>query len=168
MCCVILIFAGSLYFHQTHPDFKPIRYVANHSSGRFIVWKDILYDFSHNLDDTGRKYCVTGFGPGAFRYMYSIRKQSKWLQAHNEPLEALYNFGLVGMGLLIMAIRYLILNIIRNKTELVWCLSGSLICIFLCSIGTFTFQIAPVMFYTVVIIGMLHNENILGGNYAEI
>ena len=168
---VIGVLSSAVFLYRMNPNKNWVEKIyTSQSSGRVEAWKGMWQDFVTPIE--GKKFCVTGFGPGAFTYTHSIRHNNRWWQAHNEPLEALYNFGFIGFGLLLMALWYMTKNVysaMLRQDELVWSFSSSLICVFICSLGTFPLQgiIAPTMWYTVVIIGLVHNETIIGGEYAE-
>ena len=165
------VLIGAIFLKKTHPERNWVEWAYTHeSSGRSLAWKAIWEDFTSTID--GKNYCVTGFGPGAFKYTHSVRHNNSWWQAHNDPLEALYNFGFVGIGLLLMALWQMVKNIypaLLRRDELIWSFSSSLICMFICSLGTFPLQgiITPTMWYTVVIIALFHNATIMGGEYAK-
>jgi len=168
---IVGLATGAGYLHKQNPDRNWIEWVHMHeSSGRIETWVDIWEDFTSPIE--GKRFCVTGFGPGAFAYTYSIRKDTQWWQAHCEPLEGMYNFGFVGIGILLMSIWWMIKNILPallRRSELIWAFTSSLICIFICSLGSFPLQgiIAPTMWYTVVIIALLHNVTITGGKLCR-
>lgn len=146
-----------------------IKKAEGHSSGRILAWKNIIDDLRSPVNKHNAPNALTGFGPGAFEYTHSIRHENIWRQAHNEPLEFLYNFGFVGIWLLFMSFLYIarcIFYAIIAKNETFIALTGSLFCILLCSLGTFPFHIAPTMFYTVVILGLMHNDHIIRGDYV--
>lgn len=148
-------------------------WICEQASGRCTEWGYIWDDITSPPEKKNEKpYAVTGFGLGAFEYTYSVRKDSRFQNAHSEPLEALYNFGIIGVSILYMFLFFMVRNVFRMITvfadyELILSLGMSLVCVFLCSLGTFPFHIAPTAFYTVVIIGLIHNEGILGGKYND-
>lgn len=136
-------------------------YLTHEASGRFPVWLGVIKDLREPFEGTAHGF--TGFGAGSFHYSYSTRRNNRWLQAHNEPIEALYNFGTLGVGLLIMAFWWMRRRI---RTELEKSIVVSFFGIVVCSLGTFVFQLAPIIFYTIILLGLYQN-NSLGGYYAE-
>ena len=166
----IMIFGGSLFIEKT-PDIKG--YVITNANGRFQAWGEIYQDFINNPVEGVQKHTITGLGPGAFEWLHSIRKDSRWFQAHNEPLEILYNFGFIGLALLFMAVREMFKMIkaywkFNHFTrDLIIGLTMSLVAVFLTGLGIFSLRITPILFNTVLIIGLLHNQNIVEGNYAK-
>jgi len=162
---IVMLSLGSIKIYKS--QYMTANYLTSRASGRFGAWQNILKDFTSSPIGKTKKFTVTGFGPGSFEYAYSVRNDNLWVQAHNEALEVLYNFGIVGLFLLIMAL-YHTFNYayIWGYGEIPIALTGSLICILLCSLGTFSFHIAPTMFYTTVVIAFLHNKNIIGGRYG--
>lgn len=134
--------------------FQPSSWISVSSHGRTGAWKTMWEDFRTPVDDV--KHTITGFGPGTFTWSHSIRHNNQWWQAHNDPFEALYNFGIAGVCLLFLAVRRMLKNI-NFKDDLTWAMLMMLLVVFLCSLGTFPFQIAPIYFYVVIILGFLHN-----------
>jgi hypothetical protein len=77
----------------------------------------------------------------------------------------LYECGVVGLILLLGAIAWVFRRtysfraIWRGETDPYrMSLLSSFLCICLCALGTFVWQIGPTIFYTVVIAGLLHNR----------
>lgn len=156
---VIVVLVGTVFFISQHPDRNWGIWLNGVSSGRIPAWARIWEDF--NTPVNGKRHVLTGFGPGAYNFTFSIRHESRFWQAHNEPLEFLYNFGIAGVFLLFMGLR----SMIKQRWSEIWAgdrtliaLLCSFVCIFLAGLGTFPFQIAPMMFYTTVIMGLLHNQ----------
>ena len=159
LCCSVYFVND--YIKLDHKE----RYFVDMASGRVSAWKD-MYEF-YKTPVNGKKYTVTGLGPGSFNYAYSIRKSSSWKQVHNDPFEALQNFGIAGVSLLFLAIFVMIKNLEFDSDQklLIIALLTSLLTIFLCSLGTFPLQIAPIYFYTLIILGFLHNRQLSRGSY---
>lgn len=163
---IILTLVAGVYGTHRYKDFNIQKFMTSRANGRFSAWKIMYEDYIGPIK--GKKATVTGFGPGAFKYTHSIRKNNNWQEAHSEPLELLYNFGIVGLSLFILALWKMISLVCEKLSfhyidEYVLSLLGGLLGILVCSLGSFPFHIAPTMFYTVVILGLIHNENILGG-----
>jgi hypothetical protein len=160
---VILMLIGGLFITHKYKDKSAIDFVKFRSSGRIGEWEKIYTDFKNPpLKEINKKFTVTGFGPGSFRYAYSMRNKSMWRQAHNEFLEVLYNFGLIGLALYLLAVWNMLRSLYMTSfvDEFHLSLIGSFAIIFICSFATFPFHIAPTMFYTAVIVGILHNEHL--------
>lgn len=178
---IITILSVSGFLYHVHKHHPKERFDAwTHSSGRFDHWKDVLKDFNTppflgNMEkpDRERKYCMTGFGPGSYGYEYIARHPGvRFGQVHNEYLEILYNFGIIGLGLFLFALGQVFVNAFKaspymmpSRFRLMISLLASFVCVCICACGTFVWQVAPIMFYTVVILGFLHNNFILGEDH---
>jgi hypothetical protein len=143
-------------------------------SGRIAVWKLVIQDWRSPVDpQKDNSFAITGLGPGSFRYVFPGKheqffREHAWqdfLQAHNEYLQLLYECGVVGLFLLLGAIGW----VFRRNFSFRDCWRGeadpyrmsllsSFLCISLCALGTFVWQIAPTIFYTAVIVGLLHHQ----------
>lgn len=141
--------------------------VVSESSGRFSMWPTIVDDWKSPVIGGKKIYPVTGIGAGSFHYVFSPRLKNNWRQAHNEYLEVLYNFGLVGLFFFIMAIFHVIKNslpfALKFGGDRVLAVLASLLCICICAGGTFVWQIGTTAFYTVVLVGLLHNKEFIKG-----
>ncbi len=137
---------------------KVVAYCEHQSSGRVGAWVDIWQSFSEGYN--GKKFTITGMGAGSFRQWFSVLYNNKWWQAHCDPLEALINFGIAGMCLLLLAIRKFCWKVFKNKNELIVAFTASAFTIVLSSFGTFSLQIAPNIIYLLIILGLLQNKNI--------
>lgn len=162
LLCGILM-AGSFWLKEFSKVENKGSYFSHISSGRTAIWAEMWKSFVTPVN--GKKYTITGQGPGSFFYLFPIRHNNTWKQAHNEPLEIIMNFGIVGFAFLCLAFRRMFINLdfVFGDYELIFPLLTSLLIIFLCSLGTFTFHIAPVYFYTLIILGFLHNRSLLKG-----
>lgn len=140
-------------------DFKG--FVTEEANGRFPIWEDIWKEIKDN------KRFVTGFGPGAYEIVYPIKKNPRWDNAHNDPLEGLYLFGIIGIGVLFMAMKHQFKELYRVRNGMVDALAASLLIMILCSLGSFPFKIPTTLFYGIVIIGLLHNKLIGGNRYVK-
>jgi len=140
-----------------------ISYIASNDSARIGNWKDALTELKGKQDKTGRPFAITGLGPGSYRNVYVVKSGSIFEQAHNDPLELLICLGIVGFTLFGLSLWELIkrvFSLFKYKflnDGLVIALSCSFLCIFLDSLGSFPFQIHPILFYTIVIVGILYN-----------
>lgn len=130
-------------------------------NGRFVKWKQIVSDISNPAKEiNNRTYGITGFGLGTFKFLYHIKHNNCFFQAHNEYLEILYNLGIVGLALFLMSIFRMVkinlkpLGLNRYRKYLL----ASFLCIAVCAGGTFVWQLGAHVYYTVFIVGLLHNE----------
>ena len=130
--------------------------IVNESNGRATVWQEAWKDISTEYE--GKKRAVTGFGPGSFYYSFSIRKGSRFHQLHNDWYELFYNFGIVGLIFFLLATKEFVQHLWRTRNEMVMSLSMSLLIVGLCCMGTFSMQIAPIIFYVIILTGLLYGE----------
>lgn len=148
-----------------------INKVVGESSGRFDAWTKVLKDFNSPVIGGSKKYVITGIGVGSFSYIFNPRYNIGFRQVHNEYIEILYNFGIVGAGLFIMAVFYFLKRSIPRALDYgggkVLTILSSLLCISICAGGTFVWQIGTMAFYTVVLVGLLHNNQFLNGAEYE-
>lgn len=171
MIILILVMASMFYYKTFFLDQNDLTVietikakVLHETNGRIDVWKATWQDISTKFE--GHSRFVTGFGPGSFLYSYSVRMNSRFWQLHCDPFELLYNFGIIGFTFFVMAIIDMIKSRTKIISELTLGLLMSLMIVGLCSFGTFSFQIAPIIFYTVIILGLLHND-LLEGYYVN-
>ena len=149
-----------------------INKIIKESSGRFEVYPKILKDFNSPIIGGHKKFVFTGLGAGSFKYVFAPRHaKTGYRQAHNEYLEVLYNFGFVGVFLFFASIYYFIKRAIPKALEFggdrIITILCSLFCISICAGGTFVWQIGTTAFYTVVLVGLLHNNAFLQGETDE-
>jgi hypothetical protein len=151
---IILLFIATIYmFHVKLPD-----------SGRFHVWNLTFNDIKMPFGDDGPRFALTGFGAGAFHYLFSAMHKSTWLQTHNEYLEFAYNYGLIGLSLLLISICSVfgyILNLLEYRYIRYLGCMFLIICVN--ALGSFPWQLGVTTFYTVVILGLIYN---LGDSHA--
>lgn len=139
-----------------------------HDNQRFQMWKIAMADVNTELTkgEIDKKYPFTGRGAGSFRYAFhsehpgTEREPNGFLQAHNEYVETTYQFGYIGLLLLLAAMVYVCWHRILILSRLNRALIASFICIAVNASGTFVWQIGTTVFYTVVVVGFLHNKNI--------
>jgi O-antigen ligase len=117
-------------------------------SGRFGAWSNIVND--------AKKYAITGKGLGSFAYVYHDKHPgtgttSKFKEAHNDFLQFGYETGLIGLGLLLLALGAVIKKA-RNKKYLLAALMASVLCAF----GSFPYQLGAHIYYTIFIIGLIY------------
>ena len=142
------------------------------ASGRVDVWKKtfkITRDEKLGVNKTRHPY--TGTGLGSYTVIIKPLMENTFGQAHNEYLEVMCTLGIFGLFLFLMAILSMIRSVFYtyiddfNKGEII-ALFSSFICIALIATGNFVWQIAPLIFYSVVVIGLLHNRNLIKGELA--
>lgn len=126
-------------------------------STRFPVWSQIVTDVKSPLPETNKKFALTGFGLGSFPYLFHIRHPvpgNEFLEAHNDYLELFYNTGLIGLGLFLMGLGWFVrqcfpLDRLRRH------LLASFLCIAIAAGGIFVWQNGAMIFYTLVVSGLL-------------
>ena len=139
---------------------------------RLEMWKQTAKDINSQIaPEVENCYPLTGRGIGSYKFVFHTQhpgtdqNPNRFFQAHNDPLEFAYGTGLVGIFLLFMGIlRTFTLNL--NIREVLYmgsdeyrsALLASFLCICLCSLGTFVWQIGPLIFLTVILVGLLHNK----------
>ena len=159
---LISTISGVLYINHAKPD-----YIIKNSSGRFNEWPDVLREVNRTIrpekDAKLQKYPITGRGIGSFYYTYYMIKWSDrrakcaFRQAHNEYFELLYNNGIVGLILFLLAIGFMFyINIGINWYRS--CLLASFLCIGISAGGLFVWQLGAHMLFTAIIVGLLHNS----------
>lgn len=144
-------------------------------SGRFQEWNQIVKDIKDPIETNNIKISVpyTGRGPGSFFFVYPINHDSPYHQAHNEYLELGYNIGLIGLGLFLCAMFYMFKinfsfkEVFQSKTNRYrMCLLSSFICIAICAGGVFIWQLGATIYFTIFVVGLLHNKQ--GGNDEKV
>lgn len=139
-------------------------------SGRFAIWKQIWVDVTKSPLEEGRNYFLTGYGVGAYKYLFTSLHTTEELEprvmkvafeeAHNDPIEWFYNTGLIGFSLLIIIVFSLIKHSIPYTLldERYLALTVVFISSFILSCGTFVWQIEPHRYITVVVAALLYNR----------
>lgn len=149
-----------------------LKRVKIESSGRFDMWERVIKDWKTSPIEKGKPYSLTGAGLGRFTFLYHDKNKDNNHQAHNEYLQILYDLGLFGLALFLLSILDMMIRALRAwwraanyRKPLIAGLLCSFVCIALCAGGTFPWQIGPHIFLTIIVIGLLHNQNVLkGGN----
>jgi len=160
-----------------HSQFNKMETKITAANGRIAVWKEIIRiakeeKLGNIRNASGNvikaRHPFTGTGIGSYPVLIKQITKSIFGQAHNEYLEVFVTMGIGGFVLLMLSIMFMLLSSMFaffddfNRDELAALLS-SFVCIALVALGTFPWQIAPIIFYTVVIVGLLHNRRILKG-----
>ena len=127
-------------------------YLQDQTSGRWPIWVNAVERLK-----TEKRF-ITGLGPGSFAH--TITKDRKgFIQAHCEPLEVLLNFGLLGLSMIVMAYYSMVRHVFSDRTPATLAMFASIVTITIASFGTFTFQIAPNIFYSCILIGLIYNNH---------
>lgn len=139
-------------------------------NGRFVAWKSIISDMANTTIKgyNGSDFSIFGHGLGSFTYLSTAFDAQRFAQAHNDYLEIFYCCGIVGIFFFLTAMVFLIKQIYqtylkKENTRMIISLFCSFLIISICAFGSFVWQLGGHIFYTVVIVGLLLNENIIGG-----
>lgn len=128
-------------------------------SGRFSEWGKIYKSFKTPISkNTKTPKIYTGKGPGTFKHIYHIKENSKFHQAHNEYLEVLYDFGILGLFLFVLALIELIKGVFVFQDRGNRALAASLVCVSISAGASFVWHLAPFIFYTIILIGLANKE----------
>jgi len=114
-------------------------------SARLSTWLDIWLSFRAGLAPNGNQFCLTGYGFGSFPYFFSYPHLRIWLRAHNEYIEILWQFGVIGFGLLMMAVWHHLRNCNRIQPFFAMFCSSLVM-----AGGFFIWQIGPIAYLTVL------------------
>ncbi len=154
---LIIVFLIGITGYFVSPNIKAK--IDSSSSGRVQMWKAITKDLTKTIDkDTIHPRIYTGKGMGTFRFMFHLKNKEfkNLIQAHNEYLELLYDLGIIGLFLFLMAFIEMIkpsLRIDYNKHLL-----ASIIIISLNAVGAFVWHLGPILFISIIIIGLINTE----------
>lgn len=160
---IAIIAVGILVAAFGYFKFDSVRsYVAEHSNGRIGVWKEIIMDIKQGpIIDVNQDYSFTGAGLGRFPFIFPDKHKSIFQQAHNDPLEFTYNCGIIGLLLLFGAIFVMGKGALNASSGLAFALLMSFAAIFFASLGGFPFQLGAHQFYSAVVVGLLHNRQVI-------
>lgn len=141
--------------------------IEDRMDGRLGVWENTLKDIRNGqiMGDNNR-YPYTGAGFGRFSFSFPVKHPMRlqFMQAHNDPLEFAYNCGLIGEYLLLAGIFVMLIITLFHSSYIVFSIALSFVAIFICSLGSFPFQLGAHQFYSAVLVGLLHNEKLIGRN----
>ena len=158
----------SNYFHPK--EFRQARSRIFKDNGRVEVWKSIIIAMREKEFGIASKtrHPFTGLGLGSYPIVMKPEINTIFAQAHNEYIEVLCQTGWVGLILFLCAIGHMLKKIFNsyldglNRAEIT-ALTSSFICAALIACGTFIWQIAPTIYLSVIVVGLLHNRNLLKG-----
>ena len=137
--------------------------IINRMDGRWAVWTDIASDLHNGQIKDGMNMSITGAGFGRFGFTFPDRHHSVFHEAHNDPYQFMYDCGFIGELLLLGGVFLMIHTAWMNLSPICLSILLSFIAVFLCSLGTFPFQLGAHQFYASVLVGLLHNRKLLGG-----
>lgn len=151
-----LILVASLMFGISHTS-----QIINRMDGRYEVWKDTLSDIKNGQIDDKHKFSITGVGLGRFSFLFPGKHKITFQQTHNDPMEFAYDCGIFGEYLLLVGIFVMLAVGLFHVSSLVFSIALSFLAIFVCSLGSFPFQLGAHQFYAATLVGLLHNEKII-------
>ncbi len=133
---------------------------------RFKTWNEAITDIRTPLSkDSPKRYPFTGLGMGTFNYVFHVKHNNIFMQAHNDYVELLYNTGIIGLSLFLCGIGYMLKknfsfnDVFSGKADRYRMhLLSSFICIAICAGGIFCWQLGPHIYYSIIIAGLLHNQ----------
>jgi hypothetical protein len=128
-------------------------------NGRFAVWGQVVTDIQTPLTPGGSAHSITGLGLGSFPYIFHAQHPKAglgetFLEAHNDYAEILYNTGIVGLALFLLALWTFVRSCFpldRLQAHLL----ASFVCVAVSAGGLFVWQNGAIVFYTIVITGLL-------------
>lgn len=152
---VIIICIGFICFSNKTFHNK----IEDRMDGRYTVWSNIVHDIHYGQIKDGSNLSLTGVGFGRFPYLFPQKHHSPFQQAHNDLMEFTYDCGLIGLGLLIMFLFFMI----KNTNGMNYAVMLSFIALLFTSLGSFSFQLGAHQFYAAVLVGMLNNNSLIKG-----
>lgn len=148
-CCLALVLFGGLCFGVSQGAVKI------NDSGRFHQWtKIVAHTFKGQRvyhkptqKETYKKYNLFGFGGGSFKNMYPLKLTNiNFKRAHNDYLQAYWEFGIVITVLFILFIIQCVLRGFDIYTR------ASIICVCLNALGLFVWQIGAIQLLSVYVL----------------
>lgn len=94
---VALYFINEFLIYYNIPLFDRIliMYTDNSANGRTVIWENVISSFAN----AGLKSKIIGFGYHATQYVLNL--QNRGIMAHNDFLEVIFDYGYIGIILLI-------------------------------------------------------------------
>ena len=143
-------------------NYKVRSFINDHSSGRTSVWRETFNDIKDGAISDGKQdFSFTGVGFGRFAFIFPDKHKSNFQQTHNDILEFTYNCGLIGSGILIVGLFFMVKSAWYCNDSLPIAILLSFLTILIISFGSFPFQLGAHQFYSAVLIGLLHNNSII-------
>ena len=154
---IAISLCGITNFMERKAIFYPSKitaYLQDQTSGRWPIWVGAVERLKSE-----RRF-ITGLGPSSFAH--TITKERKgFVQAHCESLEVLLGWGLFGLSMTVMAYYSMVRHVFSSNNAATMAMFASIVTITVASFGTFTFQIAPNIFYSCALIGLIYNNHLL-------
>ena len=143
--------------------FKEMTNKISNDNGRTLVWTGIVKSMKETEFGmvTKSRYPYTGLGIGSFPILMKQELKTHFDKAHNEYLQIFSEMGIIGLFLFLAAIGYMVKTAIFSLNPEIDALLSSFLCVALVALGSFPWQIAPIIYLTIIITGLLSNENIL-------
>lgn len=173
---LFIVGAVSLVLLFCHPILKT--HINPH--GRIDAWKIVYYAWSKGYADKDFDYTekkekkispdmlaksLYGYGPGQFRYIipqytddFNVVSDEPWMEAHCEPIEIGFNYGVVGLILYLgfcFSIAWKFLT--QPKDELRVVLFSCLVAYFISSLLFFPLHIGGIVYLVTIYAGLLMN-----------
>lgn len=171
---IVFVLIGALFVGY-HFYKRPLTVDA--LNGRTTAWGMIIDDWKGKPlgEDEPDNYSMFGVGLGSFGYVFHEKNQINFHTAHCEPLEVLISMGFIGLILYILAIlEHLRLGFLDYMRMIDWrkrfmaLLLSIFILLQLNSLGTFIFQLGIYQYITALIVGLIINKTIFGGENEKI
>jgi O-antigen ligase len=148
---IIAVLSVFAYF-----KYDKVRYFVG-DGARFSTWTNIVKDLNTSpLEGIKKAYPMTGNGIGSFPVMYHNKYKgeniAKMLHADGEYFELLYEIGIIGFLLLVMAFVSLFRK--HRFTEYSAFVYSSLIASMVGAFGVYSWHLGAHIFYTLFFIGL--------------
>lgn len=155
----IILFSFIFLFTTNHSfNYK----IIDRMDGRYTAWVETLHDIKNGQIDDNHRFPYTGIGFGRFSFIFPDKHKSEFMQAHNDLMEFCYDCGIVGVFLIIASL-YVIFRGVNINSNLEFSILLSFIGLFVCSLGSFPFQLGTHQFYAVTLLGFLNKSSIRRG-----
>lgn len=168
-----LILAACVLVAANWGDIRP--YVAQRANGRLAVWEQAYADFRAPCiklpvtEDMSfaqraeveklnkRTYTMTGRGLGSWPFIFAPKYTTNFESAHNEYLETPYSIGIIGLGLLLAAIGFVLYHAFHaaRVDPFAMALYASFVFICFAAAGLPIWHLEPLRFYSAVIFCLL-------------
>lgn len=155
-------------------------YVAQRANGRLAVWEQAYEDFrapciklpvTEDMSSAQRAeveklnkrtYTMTGRGLGSWPFIFAPKYTTNFESAHSEYLETLYSIGIIGLGLLLAAIGFVLYHAFQaaRVDPFAMALYASFIFICFAAAGLPIWHLEPLRFYCVAVFCLLSGISI--------